>query len=144
MSEEAINTSTITLACHDFIASDYIFTFLDDYSCINGVIEQLNDALSIASITDICRQALPTYFCNYIYPGCSLDNPQEPIGICQTKCMTYLFEVCPVDFEFLENLGVSTGQFRFPFQCNNTLQYLVDSGLKVMQDDQECTDISGK
>lgn len=144
--EEAINTSIITSACHDSVSADYVYIFLDSYSCNNGIVEQLHDALVSASISDHCKQVLQTYYCNYVYPGCNPNATNEPIGICQENCYDYLFEsACGLGFEFLANLGVTSGMFSFPLQCENTARFVLDSGLNVsaVDSDELCNDISG-
>ena len=145
--EEAINASIVTPACHDALTPfDSVYVFLDGHSCINIVTEQLHDALISSAVSPMCVQVLTSYFCNYIYPGCNPNaTVNQPFGICEENCLEYVLGMlCTTEFNSLRNLGMTTGMFRFPLQCENTLQFVVDSGLNVSNSDEEsCKDISG-
>lgn len=153
--EEATNASIVTKACHDSLPlGGFVYVFLNSYSCINDITEQLHDALISTAVSPRCEQVLVTYYCNYIYPGCNPNITNQPIGICHENCNEYLLDIaCSIEFNFLENLGETTGMFSFPRQCENTLRFVLDSGLNVSMsddddhddddDDESCKDISG-
>ena len=142
--EEAINDSIIHPVCHDAIPSDYVFIFLSSYVCLNDIIiDQLYDALRSATNTDeYCRNVLIKYYCNYVYPSC--DNQGRPAGICRESCQTFLPR-CDSEFIFLHNIGMTTGLFSFSLECEETLQFVADSGLDVtkISVSDECVNISG-
>lgn len=141
--EEAINSSIISPACHDAVSSEFIYTFLSSYSCIYEINEQLHTGLMAAQTSAFCERALISYYCNYVYPGCNPNNTQQPIGICKDSCSDYLFGTCASQFVFTESLGMTSDRFSFPVQCDNTLRFLLDSGLNVTGNEENCNDISG-
>jgi hypothetical protein len=144
--EEAINSSIVTPACFDSLyATQYVYVFLNSYACVNDVTEQLHDALVSTDTSPKCMQVLQTYYCNYIYPGCNPNGTNEPYGICKENCIEYLFgNSCKLEFSFLETFGMTSGLFSFPVQCDNTLRFVVESGLSVTTNDEDmCIDISG-
>ena len=148
--EEAIDSSLVHTGCQDFIADPYVYMFLSDYSCLNDILQRLHVAFLTSGVTTFCNQTVRGYFCNYVYPSCEpsdvSNNVSRPLGICQEDCFTYLLgENCQAEINFLSILGESTGEFSFPLQCNNTLQFLTDLGSDLdTQEEDTCVDLSGK
>lgn len=135
----------------------YIYLFLEDYACLYEILDDLHVALISTSVSELCNAILRGYFCNYVFPGCVPGNDtnnstsnatgfnHQPIGICQEDCMTYLLgENCRAEIDFLANLGIQTGEFNFPLQCDNTLTFLEDSGLSINSSQEHCFGLEGK
>ena len=121
--------------------------FLKDYSCLNDLLQDLHDALRASPMIEpICNETLTGYFCNYVYPGCDPESEINlPIGICQGDCIKYVLgEQCKFQIDFLAGLGMTTGDFNFPVQCDNTLLFVEDSGLSVNASEDNCTSLSSK
>lgn len=148
----AINQSIIHPGCSDWVAKPYIYLFLEDYGCLYDILDRLHIALISTKVNELCNATLRGYFCNYVFPGCdpgnSTDNStsdHQPIGICHEDCEKYLLgENCRNEIDFLANLGTSTGEFNFPIQCSNTLNFVADSGLSVNASKEQCTHLNGK
>ncbi len=134
-------------ACEESVSQPHLYHFLEDYSCLNNNLYILENTLAASTATTFCKTLLRAYVCNYAYPACDPDT-NEPIGICTGNCLDFFFgTVCSSEVDVLVTFSGQTSGFKFLEQCNNTLVFVKDSGLRsvntVNQSQEECVNISG-
>ena len=104
---------------------------------LENTLQILSNLLKMQASSNYCRDAVMSYICNYVYPGCNT-SLETPIGICSEECTELVQGECIETFRILEGATEFVDMLQLSAQCKNTLEFVNNFGFNYTTHHTEC------